>query len=311
MENDLASFDIRVGRLVKYLGYDDVVRIPNHVEEIASGAFEGCETVMLLTVPPSVQRIESRAFANMPALRTVVLPDKLTKIPESCFAGCERLENIDLSHVTILCEYAFAHTNLSRVELTQCRYISGSVFEGCQALRQVTIGQEDLRLGIEQGTGYPFAGCNGVEVVRLPSLKNLLPLFGSFAQNDRLEQIILEGVSRVYWEGTEQQFRQDSGITERVRFTDPDGEPIKPQFLQNEGCYIATAVYGSYDAPQVRVLRQYRDNVLRQSVWGRAFIQVYYFFSPSAAHWLKNTRYLNAAVRHLLDGWVTRLHTQF
>jgi len=46
------------------------------------------------------------------------------------------------------------------------------------------------------------------------------------------------------------------------------------------GCYIATCVYGSYDCPQVWTLRRYRDNVLAESIWGRAFIRFYYAVSP-------------------------------
>lgn len=50
--------------------------------------------------------------------------------------------------------------------------------------------------------------------------------------------------------------------------------------VQKEGCYIATAVYGSYECTQVRVLRRYRDNVLYGHFLGRAFIRVYYIISP-------------------------------
>ena len=42
----------------------------------------------------------------------------------------------------------------------------------------------------------------------------------------------------------------------------------------SEGCYIATCVYGSYDCPQVRTLRRFRDEVLKQSAPGRAFVKV-------------------------------------
>lgn len=46
------------------------------------------------------------------------------------------------------------------------------------------------------------------------------------------------------------------------------------------GCYVATMVYGSYDAPEVWVLRRFRDNVLQHSRSGRWFINWYYGWSP-------------------------------
>ena len=39
------------------------------------------------------------------------------------------------------------------------------------------------------------------------------------------------------------------------------------------GCYVATAVYGSYDCPQVWTLRRYRDYTLAETWYGRAFIR--------------------------------------
>lgn len=46
------------------------------------------------------------------------------------------------------------------------------------------------------------------------------------------------------------------------------------------GCYIATSLYGSYDHPEVIVLRKYRDLELKNSYLGRLFIQIYYKISP-------------------------------
>ena len=47
-----------------------------------------------------------------------------------------------------------------------------------------------------------------------------------------------------------------------------------------QGCYVATCVYGSYNCPEVWTLRRYRDNVLGQTWYGRAFIRTYYAISP-------------------------------
>ncbi len=73
------------------------------------------------------------------------------------------------------------------------------------------------------------------------------------------------------------------------------------------GCYIATAVYGSYDAPEVLILRSFRDQVLQKHWIGRLFIKIYYFFSPPIAKHLKNARRINNLIRVALDQVVARL----
>lgn len=72
----------------------------------------------------------------------------------------------------------------------------------------------------------------------------------------------------------------------------------------SEGCYIATAVYGSYDAPEVMVLREFRDGVLKKSVFGRMFIKFYYKFSPSIANKLKYKKKINLLVKRILNVYV-------
>ena len=79
-------------------------------------------------------------------------------------------------------------------------------------------------------------------------------------------------------------------------------EPAK-----KEGCYIATAVYGSYNAPEVLILRRFRDEVLKNSVLGRWFVCAYYRFSPPIAKRLKYAKRINKLVRFLLDRYVERL----
>jgi hypothetical protein len=65
-------------------------------------------------------------------------------------------------------------------------------------------------------------------------------------------------------------------------------------------CFIATAAYGSPVAPEVMILRQFRDNVLLCSKLGRAFVNFYYFASPPMAWLISKTRFLRAITRLLL-----------
>jgi len=48
-------------------------------------------------------------------------------------------------------------------------------------------------------------------------------------------------------------------------------------------CFVATAVYGNEDHPDVRTLRFFRDNFLSQNIAGRCFIYFYYQIGSSLA----------------------------
>lgn len=52
-----------------------------------------------------------------------------------------------------------------------------------------------------------------------------------------------------------------------------------------DGCYVATAAHGDFDAPEVVTLRKYRDQRLRTRRAGRAFSDAYYRYGryPAAA----------------------------
>lgn len=69
---------------------------------------------------------------------------------------------------------------------------------------------------------------------------------------------------------------------------------------QKTGCFIATAAYGSELAPQVRVLSQFRDNILTHSPAGRFFIKFYYQVSPTLARVIVPSEILRSLTRTLL-----------
>lgn len=76
---------------------------------------------------------------------------------------------------------------------------------------------------------------------------------------------------------------------------------------KKQGCYIATCVYGSYDCPQVWVLRRYRDSVMKNSVFGRLFIRLYYAVSPTLVRCFGELTAFRNLGRRLLDPIVAKL----
>ena len=80
-----------------------------------------------------------------------------------------------------------------------------------------------------------------------------------------------------------------------------------PSREKKKGCYIATMVYGSYDSEEVKVLRQYRDEVLDKTFFGKLFIHFYYLTSPSFVKIFTNNSSVNNLIRVELDKLVKRL----
>lgn len=78
-------------------------------------------------------------------------------------------------------------------------------------------------------------------------------------------------------------------------------EMITPQpNLPNNGCFIATAAYGNYSAPEVRLLRKFRDSYLMTNAGGQLFVKWYYRYSPMAADFLDAHAWLKPLVRAAL-----------
>ncbi|MCQ2451366.1 MAG: hypothetical protein MJ080_05270 [Clostridia bacterium] len=98
---------------------------------------------------------------------------------------------------------------------------------------------------------------------------------------------------------------------------DPDCVlPERPlEIFENEinnsgGCYVATCVYGSYDCPQVWILRRFRDDTLASTWYGRAFIHTYYAISPTLVKWFGNTNWFKNMWKPMLDRMVENLRAE-
>lgn len=98
-----------------------------------------------------------------------------------------------------------------------------------------------------------------------------------------------------------------------IQYMDGTEEVIQGSDITMEaggGCYVATAVYGSYDCPQVWTLRRYRDHTLAETWYGRAFIRAYYAISPTLVKWFGHTDWFKNMWRGKLDRMVSDLQSK-
>ncbi len=86
---------------------------------------------------------------------------------------------------------------------------------------------------------------------------------------------------------------------------DPYDEPIKQTF-----CIIATTVYGDPNCAEVETLRQWRDRVLKPTLFGRGFISVYYRYGRWAAKLIRWIKPLEKTTKFLLDKFVNHINRQ-
>ena len=82
---------------------------------------------------------------------------------------------------------------------------------------------------------------------------------------------------------------------------DYDKSPEKTRLAHSRACFIATAAYGSPDAPEVEQLRRFRDQRLLTNRFGVAFVRAYYSISPPIARLIARKPRLRVAIRKTLD----------
>ncbi len=98
-------------------------------------------------------------------------------------------------------------------------------------------------------------------------------------------------------DAAKENLRQVLVINPEHRFARGILESVEEQDSKKGGCFIATAAYGSALAPEVQVLRTFRDEVLRKSTFGRGFVGLYGTLSPPFAKLISRSDFLRRIAR--------------
>ena len=191
------GFVIKDGTLLKYIGNDVSVTIPNSVTSIGSGAFFGCSKLTSITIPNSVASIGSDAFeycsgltkitlnsnaiasksySSSSTLRSIfgsqvkeyVLGDDVTSIGSYAFYNCSNVTSVTIAdNVTSVGDYAFDGTAWYN------NSPDGLFYAGKIAYKYKGTMPENTSVVIKEGTvklnDHLFQSCSGLTSITIPN----------------------------------------------------------------------------------------------------------------------------------------------
>ena len=312
------DFVIEAGKLIAYKGSSPDVIIPDSVFLIGRTAF--CKsTIRSVVFPKSKFEIEESvlefvngktkvetAFYSCANLERIVVPKNLKTIPAHCFFSCKNLQEVIIeAGVEAIGAGAFSDceklktiilpdtlkrignsafsccSSLESIKIPKnVKVIETRTFDSCSALKNVEIDN-----GVEVIKELAFIGCHNLKTLHFPASMRQVDK-QALLSCDRLETITSDNPNL------------------------PTNN-ISSNYQKHEGgCYIATAVYGSYDCPQVWTLRRFRDNTLAKTWYGRVFIRTYYAISPTLVKWFGKTNWFKGIWKPKLDRLVHHLNSK-
>lgn len=161
------GFVIEESKLIKYMGAQECVVLPQGIETISVRAFEGNLQLRQVVFSDSVKTIGERAFAGCENLEEIILNQGLKRLGSGCFANCMSLRRVQLPESVLS--------------------IRSGAFFGCPNLKEIKLPKELCR-GIEEDT---FASCDELWHIELPaSVENIG--FCAFRDCENLREVVFE-----------------------------------------------------------------------------------------------------------------------
>jgi len=69
---------------------------------------------------------------------------------------------------------------------------------------------------------------------------------------------------------------------------------------RSKGCFIATAVYGSQNSRELKLLKYFRDSYLLKNYVGKIIVMIYYRISPPLALKIEKSKFYKKIVRSMI-----------
>ena len=193
----LGNFRLSGTILLRYLGEESRVVVPEGITRIGAEAFAGKEAIDRVILPESLAEIGAEAFRDCLLLQSISFPEGLCRIGAGAFEHCVKLLRVNLpSGLSQVEERTFRHClALHEVTLPKgLRKIGEGAFYGCISLKKLAFPER-----LEEIGELAFYRCDSLKEVHLP------------AATERVQSLAFakSGVRRVQIAGSGQAFGRD------------------------------------------------------------------------------------------------------
>lgn len=210
------------------------------VTEIATWAFNKCNTLTEVTLPNTVDEIGYQAFFNCSNLTNVTIPEGVTKIGQAAFYGCSQLTSITIPSTITDMDTAFSgNTALSQVTLTNgIPKISSHAFERCTELREIKVP-----ISVDEICPFAFNGCTGLTSVTLEKGINIINS-NAFKDCTELNDVKYNGY-KTDWEKVRVNNAGNDTLTSKVQYLCDISFDLDGGTINGSGTMATQTVYSN------------------------------------------------------------------
>ena len=167
------AFETKDGVLIKYLGHDQEVVVPEGIIAIGEGAFKDNKYIISVELPSSLIRIDKSAFAGCMYLSSINIPGPLTEISSPLFSSC---------CISTPIKNEFPQSLID---------VGEEAFKNCRGLTELVFPSELASIGARA-----FFHCESLNKIKLSKAIKFIG-FAAFASTK---------IKDIYYEGTFEEF---------------------------------------------------------------------------------------------------------
>lgn len=167
------DFIIKNGKIIKYLGDNEIVKIPEGIKALDSCLFWDNQNIKEVILPESLVSLGGDTFYNCSNLEKIIIPKNVIEMGNNPFAGCPKLNIINKSSKFIYEEdtlYSSGYKKIiyhkidSKITNYDIKYgtkiIGKHSFYLCDSLLNITIPNTVIKL-----ENNPFSGCSKLNLI--------------------------------------------------------------------------------------------------------------------------------------------------